>query len=123
MRGLVFVFSMALGMGSLPSFAVGQEVGAADSNYADGILVTTKDVTTCPYHVIDSLHASASIEFSSINQASLFAKLRGKAKAIGADAVILVTASNARMSAFSFSKRDAIGRAIQYVDKACAPKT
>lgn len=101
--------------------ASAQEVAATGSNYADGILVTTKDVTSCPYHVIGTVRVSASIEFSSTSEARMFAKLREKAKKVGADAVIVVTVSDARMTAFSFSKRDAMGRAIQYVDRTCAP--
>ena len=115
------VSSVAIAVLASVSGAHAQQVADNGSNFADGILVTTHDVTTCPYRVIGSVSTSASIEFSATNQASLFAKLRKKAKKLGAHAVILVTLSEPRMTAFSFSKRDAIGRAIQYVDPSCAP--
>jgi len=107
----------------LASSAKTQEVGVADSSFADGILVTTHDVTTCPYRTIDTIHTSASVEFSSTQRMVMFSKLRAKAAKLNADAVIMVNISSKRVTAFSFGKRDAIGRAIQYVDKACAPKS
>ncbi len=105
-----------------PARLVAQEVTATGANYADGILVTTKDIANCPYRVIGSVRVSASIEFSSTSEASLFAKIRKKGRSLGADAVVMVTISDLRMTAFSFGKRDAMGRAIQYIDKSCAPR-
>ncbi len=105
-----------------PARLLAQEVTATGANYADGILVTTRDVANCPYRVIGSVRVSASIEFSSTSEAALFAKIRKKGRILGADAVVMVTVSDLRMTAFSFSKRDAMGRAIQYIDKSCAPK-
>lgn len=105
----------------ITSAATAQEVGMADSSFADGILVTTNDVTTCPYRTIGPVHTSASVEFSSTQRMVMFSKLRAKAMQLNADAVIMVNVSGKRVTAFSFGKRDAIGRAIQYIDKACAP--
>ncbi len=119
LKQTIALVTMLVPVGSV----IAQEVGIAPSSFADGVLVTTKDVTTCPYRTIGPVSASASIEFSNGSQANLFYKLRLKAKKMGADAVVLVTLGERHMTAFSFGKRDGIGRAIQYVDRACAPTT
>lgn len=98
-----------------------QDVGMADSTYADGVLVTSKDVTTCPYRLLQSVSVNKRGDFSSTGTPAVYQKLREKAKKVGADAVVLVTIGEKHMTAFSFGQRNATGRAIQYVDRSCAP--
>lgn len=103
------------------AMAMVQDVGMADSTYSAGILVTSKDVTTCPYRVIAPVSVGKRGDFSSTGFAAVYQKLREKAAKLGADAVILVTIGEKHVTAFSFGQRNAAGRAIQYVDKSCAP--
>lgn len=117
------VIVYALILIALPATASAQLVGDAHSTYSEGVLVTTQDVTTCPYRMVGTVSASSSVEFSSSEQSAMFAKLRNKAIKLGADAVVLVNLGKKHITAFSFGKRDAIGRAIQYVDKSCAPQS
>ena len=76
-----------------------QDVGMAESTYSAGILVTSKDVTTCPYRVIAPVSVGKRGDFSSVGFAAVYQKLREKAAKIGADAVILVTIGESHVTA------------------------
>ena len=61
-------------------------------------------------------------DYGTDGRAKIFQKLREKAISLGADAVVLVAKGGKHMTAFAFSRREYTGRAIRYVDRACAPK-
>lgn len=111
---------LALAAFTAPAF--GQMVGNDDSTFVDGILVTSADVTTCPYRMVEPVTVGVTEDYGTNGRAKIFQKLREKAITLGADAVVLVTKGGKHMSAFAFSRREYTGRAIRYVDRACAPK-
>ena len=104
-----------------PAPVSAQDVGDAQSTYSGGVLVTSKDVTNCPYHQIATISVNMRLDFGGGSRANMFQRLRSKAQKIGADAVVLVTVGDAHMTLMSFSQRNVAGRAIQYVNKSCAP--
>ena len=101
--------------------ASAQQVGSDDSSFADGILVTSGDVTTCPYRLVQAITVSVTEDYGADTRDKIFGKLRAKAKKLGADAVVLVVRGDAHMTAFAFNRREYTGRAIRYVDRSCAP--
>lgn len=113
--GLIVAFAFAV-----PSAA--QEVGSDDSSIVDNILVTSSDVTTCPYKFAQAVTVSVTEDYGADSREKIFGKLRAKAKKIGADAVVLVTRGSTHMTAFAFNRREYTGRAIRFVDRSCAPK-
>lgn len=98
-----------------------QQVGNDDSTFADGVLVTSADVLTCPYRFVQPVTANVTEDYGGNGRAVIFSKLRDSAKALGADAVVLVVKGKGHMSAWAFSRRSYTGRAIRYVDRTCAP--
>lgn len=118
MKPLAFA---ALMLASVP-IASAQEVGTDDSTFADGILVTSADVTSCPYRVVQPVTVNMTEDYNADTRAKLFAKLRVKAKALGADAVLLVVKGDKHMTAWAWNRREYTGRAIRYVDRKCAPQ-
>lgn len=114
---LVWFIAVALAM---PLAA--QEVGSDDSSIVDGILVTSSDVTNCPYKFAQAVTVSVTEDYGADSREKIFGKLRAKAKKVGADAVVLVTRGGTHMTAFAFNRREYTGRAIRFVDRSCAPK-
>lgn len=100
-----------------------QQVGNDDFTYEDGILVTASDVTTCPYRFAGLVTTNLTEDYGGATTVKGYAKLRKAAVKMSADAVILVAKGGKHMTAFAFSRRSYTGRAIRYVDRACAPKS
>ncbi len=98
-----------------------QDVAPPSSTYVNGILVTTGDVTTCPYRSLGALTVNMRLDLGGGGQGNMFNKLRTKAISMGADAVVGVTIGKGRVTAMSFNQKTVAGRAIQYVDRSCAP--
>jgi uncharacterized protein YbjQ (UPF0145 family) len=115
----VFFFLAALAAGGGVAFA--QQVGNDDFTFENGVLVTSADVTTCPYRVVAPVSANVTEDYNADTRAKIFGKLRKQALKLGADAVVLVTKGGTHMSAWAFSRREYTGRAIRYVDRSCAP--
>lgn len=115
-RHMTVIFGM---LASTPALA--QDVGEALSTNSSGVLVTTHDVTTCPYHTLGAVSVNIRQDFGAKGRSAIYQKLREKALKIGANAVVLVTIGDGHMTLVSFSQKNATGRAIQYVDSACAP--
>lgn len=99
-----------------------QQVGSDDSTFADGILVTSSDVLTCPYRFVQPVIANVTEDYGGNGRAVIFEKLRDGAKAVSADAVVLVAKGKGHMTAWAWNRRTYTGRAIRYVDRTCAPK-
>jgi uncharacterized protein YbjQ (UPF0145 family) len=117
---LSFLAAAIVLAGTLPASA--QEVGNDDAAFADGILVTSGDVTSCPYRVVQPISISVTEDYNADTRAKIFGKLRREAQKAGADAVVLVTKGGKHMTAWAWSRREYTGRAIRYVDRACAPQ-
>ena len=108
---------------ALATSAHAQQVGSLDSTFADGVLVTSGDVLTCPYKFVGPVRINVTEDYGGgKDRTKLYAKLRNEAKSQAADAVVLVQRGGSHMSAFAFSRREWTGRAIRYVDRSCAPK-
>lgn len=105
----------------LSASATAQQVGSDDSTFAEGILVTSSDVTTCPYRFVEAVTVSMTEDWGADTRPKLFQKLRDMARRAGADAVVLVTKGNAHMTMWAWTRREYTGRAIRYVDRSCAP--
>ena len=118
----IWTSCFALSVASLTVQATAQMVGNDDSTFADGILVTSADVTTCPYRMVEPVSVAVTEDYGADGRAKIFQKLREKAITLGADAVVLVAKGGRHMTAFAFSRREYTGRAIRYLDRACAPK-
>jgi uncharacterized protein YbjQ (UPF0145 family) len=102
--------------------AAAQQVGTMDSTYEDGILVTSSDVTTCPYVLIRPIDTASTEDYGRNGaREKSFRKLRNDAKKVGADAVVLVREGGKHMTMWAFARREMTGNAIRYVDKTCAP--
>ncbi|MCW2763363.1 MAG: hypothetical protein JWR85_3564 [Marmoricola sp.] len=99
-----------------------QEVGSDDYTYEAGVLVTASDVTTCPYRVVGPITIGVTEDYGADTRAKIFGKLRAKAIKAGADAVLLVAKGKTHMTAWAWNRREYTGRAVRYVDRACAPK-
>ena len=121
MKKFVIAMAVMLSMAAVPATA--QQVGNDDSSYADGILVTTDDVTTCPYHLVGMVTIASGEDWmtSGYNHDKVHMKLRDAAKKLGADAVVLVQRGGSHLSFWSWDRREYSGRAIRYVDRSCAP--
>lgn len=98
-----------------------QEVGSDDYTYEEGILVTSSDVTTCPYRVVQPITASVTEDYGADTRGKIFGKLRAQAIKVGADAVLLVTKGKTHMTAWAWNRREYTGRAVRYTDRKCAP--
>lgn len=105
----------------LSTSVAAQQVGSDDSTFADGILVTSSDVTNCPYRFVQPVTVSITEDWGQDARARVFDKLRDLARKTGADAVVLVTKGNAHMTMWAWTRREYTGRAIRYVDRGCAP--
>ena len=101
--------------------AAAQQVGSDDFTYEDGILVTSSDVLSCPYRLVQAVDANVTEDYGADTRAKIFGKLRDKAKALAADAVVLVVKGKGHMTAWAWNRRQYTGRAIRYVDRSCAP--
>ncbi|MFC4293562.1 hypothetical protein ACFO0A_00660 [Novosphingobium tardum] len=102
--------------------ALAQQVGTDDATFDDGIIVTSADVLTCPYKFVQPVTVSATEDYGGgKDRAKIFAKLRNEAKKVAADGVVLVTKGGSHMTAFAWTRREYTGRAIRFVDRACAP--
>jgi uncharacterized protein YbjQ (UPF0145 family) len=113
--------SAALAVLFLSSNAVSQEIGTDDASYIDGVLVTSADVSSCPYRLVQPITASVTEDYGADSREKIFGKLRAKAKRLSADAVVLVQRGDTHMTAFAWNRREYTGRAIRYVDRGCAP--
>ena len=102
--------------------AVAQQVGSDDSTFRDGILVTSSDVQTCPYRFVQPVSANVTEDYGADTRDKIFDKLRDKAKPLAADEVVLVAKGKSHMTARAWNRREYTGRAIRYIDRACAPK-
>ena len=100
-----------------------QQVGNDDYTFEDNVLVTSADVPTCPYRFVQPVTANVTEDYGADTRAKIFGKLRDKAKALGADAVVLVVKGKGHMTAWAWNRREYIGRAIRYIDRSCAPKS
>ena len=98
-----------------------QDVGSDDFTFENNILVTSSDVTTCPYRVVQPVTANVTEDYGADTRAKIFGKLRAKAAKLGADAVLLVTKGETHMTAWAWNRREYTGRAIRYIDRSCAP--
>jgi len=105
---------------AFPAFA--QEVGNDDATFDGGIMVTSDDVRTCPYRIVQPVSVNVTEDYNADTRGKIFAKLRREAKKAGADAVVLVTKGDKHMTAWAWSRREYTGRAIRYVDRSCAPQ-
>ncbi|MDB5691073.1 MAG: hypothetical protein JWO81_136 [Alphaproteobacteria bacterium] len=101
--------------------AASQQVDSGDSTFVDGILVTSSDVTTCPYHFVQPVSVSVTTDWGGNGRSVIFEKLRNQARKIGADAVVLVSKGGKHMTAWAWTRREYNGGAIRYVDRRCAP--
>jgi hypothetical protein len=115
-------FAATLGALTCAQVAIAQQIGSDDATFADGILVTSGDVTTCPYRLVQPISVNMTEDYNADTRAKLFAKFRREAIRIGADAVVLVVKGDKHMTAWAWSRREYTGRAIRYVDRQCAPK-
>lgn len=104
------------------SAANAQQVGSDDSTFDNGILVTSSDVTTCPYRLVQPVTVSVTEDYGADTRQKIFQKLREEAAKLGADAVVLVTKGGSHMTMWAWTRREYTGRAIRYVDRTCAPK-
>ena len=104
------------------STASAQQVENRNSTFEGAFLVTTGDVSTCPYRFLQPVTVNVTEDYSADTRQKIFGKLRAKAVKLAADAVVLVTKGGSHMTAFAFTRREYTGRAIQYVDRACAPR-
>lgn len=102
---------------------VAQQIGTADSTYSDGILVTSADVLTCPYRLIQPITVNVTEDYNADTRGKIFGKFRTAAKKLNADAVVLVVKGGKHMTAWAWTRREYTGNAIQYVDRACAPNS
>ena len=94
------------------------------TSYVDNMLVTSTDVTTCPYALIGTVSVNMrahSYSLKELEADAIAAKLRDKARKLGAEAVILVTVGQTHMTLTSLRSTPITGRAIRYVKPDCAP--
>ena len=110
-----------IGALAIASTGNAQQVGNDDATFDRGILVTSSDVQTCPYRLVQPVTVNVTEDYNADSRAKIHGKLRDAAIKLGADAVVLVTKGGSHMTAFAFSRREYTGRAIRYVDRSCAP--
>lgn len=94
------------------------------TSYADNMLVTSTDVTTCPYALIGTVSVNMrarSYSLKELETDAIATKLREKARKMGAEAVILVTVGQTHMTLTSLRSTPITGRAIRYVKQGCGP--
>lgn len=113
------ILAPALAAISIPCSA--QQVGSDDSTFDGAILVTSADVTTCPYHFIQAVNVNATEDYGADSRAKIHGKFRKQARKLGADAVVLITKGETHMTAFAWNRREYTGRVIRYIDRSCAP--
>jgi len=106
---------------SFANQAMAQQVGTDDWTFEDGILVTSADVLSCPYRLVQPLAVNVTEDYNADTRAKIFGKFRREAKKLNADAVVLVKKGGKHMTAWAFSRREYTGNAIKYVDRECAP--
>lgn len=99
-----------------------QQVGNDDSTLANGVLVTSSDVSTCPYRLVEPVTISVTEDYAADSRAKIFQKFRDQAIKLGADAVVLVTKGGSHMTMWAWTRREYTGRAVRYVSRDCAPK-
>lgn len=104
------------------SAANAQQVGSEDSTFDNGVLVTSSDVNTCPYRLVQPVTISVTEDYGADSRSKIFQKFRDQAIKLGADAVVLVTKGGSHMTMWAWTRREYTGRAIRYVDRSCAPK-
>jgi|GEM_PF-3618442 len=113
LAGLVFLTS--------GSPCLAQQVANDDSTYADGVLVTSADVLTCPYALIQPITTNVTEDYGADSRAKIFGKFRVEAQKLGADAVVLVEKGTQHLTAWAWHRRSYSGKAIRFVDRNCAP--
>lgn len=116
----VVAFAIVLSVSSVPVLA--QEVGSEDSTFNNGILVTSSDVLTCPYRLVQPVSVNVTTDYGGNGREIIFQKLRDQAVKLGADAVVLVAKGGRHMTMWAWTRQEYTGRAIRYVDRTCAPK-
>lgn len=103
--------------------ATAQQVSSTGiRSLTDGFLVTSEDVTTCPYKLINSVSVNMRAKSYSpkeLQPEAIAAQLRKAARKINADAVVLVTVGQTHMTMTSLRSTPVTGRAIKYVNSAC----
>ena len=62
------------------------------------ILVTSADVVTCPYHLVQPITVSSTEDYGLASRNAIFSKLRDHAAKLGADAVVLVVNDGGHIS-------------------------
>jgi uncharacterized protein YbjQ (UPF0145 family) len=90
------------------------------------MLVTSTDVTTCPYTLIGTVSVNMrahSYSLKELETEAIAAKLRERASKMGAGAVVLVTVGQTHMTLTSLRSTPITGRAIRYVRRDCAPSS
>jgi uncharacterized protein YbjQ (UPF0145 family) len=115
----VIIFASLISLTATPCLA--QEVGNEDYTMEKGILVTSADVLTCPYRLVQIVSANVTEDYGADSRGKIFGKLRKEAQKIDADAVVLVAKGQTHMTAFAWNRREYAGKAIRYVDRNCAP--
>jgi hypothetical protein len=115
------MIAAVLVVGATP--VVAQQIGTADSTYEEGILVTSADVLTCPYRLIQPITVNVTEDYNADTRAKIFGKFRTAAKKLNAEAVVLVVKGGKHMTAWAWTRREYTGNAIRYVDRACAPSS
>ena len=108
---------------ALGSPLVAQQVGTSDSTFVDHVLVTSADVLTCRYRLIQPITVNVTEDYNADTRAKIFGKLRAAAKKLNADAVVVVTKGGKHMTAWAWTRREYTGNAIRYLDRACAPNS
>ncbi len=119
-KGLLLILSAPLLALTLPANA--QQVGSDDATFADGILVTSGDVSTCPYRLVQPVTISMTEDYGADTRGKIFQKFRDQAIKLGGDAVVLVTKGGRHMTMWAWTRREYVGRVIRYVSRDCAPK-
>jgi len=100
-----------------------QQVGTDDFAFADGILTTSSDVSTCPYRLVQPVTINVTEDYNADTREKIYSKFRKEAKKLKADAVILIAKGGKHMTMWAFNRREYTGNAIRYVDRACAPQS
>lgn len=119
MRKLVILAGLAFSTSVIPCSA--QQVASVDSTYENGVLVTSADVLTCPYSLIQPVTVNVTEDYGADSRAKIFGKFRIGAIKLAADAVVLVTKGSKHMTAWAWTCREYTGRAVRYLDRTCAP--
>lgn len=116
MRKLILLAAM------IAAPATAQQVADDSSSYAQGVFITSQDVTSCPYRLVQVIRVNATEDYDGPNnQPKVHGKLRAAALKLGADAVVRVERQGTHLSAWAWSRREYTGNAIRYVDRSCAP--